>query len=271
MFESLKEIFAENWAWRSQIKNLALMDVKKSIRGAALGWVWLFVKPAVYIAVFWVALAYGLRSGTANIGDGPYILWLAAGLIPWFYMQSAIHSGANVFSSYSYLVNRIRFPMAAVSTFYMLSQFIVNCMIMGLFILFALLMGWPLHIYMIQLPFLYLIMLVFWTMFSVMMSPPCAISKDFLQLWKACSTPIFWLSGIIFDPAKFDVYPTFAMILHFNPVTFFARTSRACFSEQYWVWEKPEILIPFVIVFFVTAFFAVLSYHKLKKEVSDAF
>ena len=53
----LIDIIRENWRWRRQVWNLAKIDLVKTYRGAALGKIWLFVKPAVYILVFWVALA----------------------------------------------------------------------------------------------------------------------------------------------------------------------------------------------------------------------
>ena len=64
MFATLKQVVGENWHWRRQVWNLAKIDLVKTYRGAALGKIWLFAKPAVYILVFWVALKFGLRSSS---------------------------------------------------------------------------------------------------------------------------------------------------------------------------------------------------------------
>ena len=47
MFATLKQVVGENWHWRRQVWNLAKIDLVKTYRGAALGQIWLFAKPAV--------------------------------------------------------------------------------------------------------------------------------------------------------------------------------------------------------------------------------
>ena len=266
VLETLKLIFQENWLWRRQVANLALMDIKKTCRGAVLGWAWLFVKPLMYIAVFWFALELGLRAGGGT--EYPYIVWLAAGLIPWFFMQEMINTGSNVYRRYPFLVNRIAFPLSAISSFYALSQFIIFLMLMViLFVLCAAVGAWP-GVHALQLIPVCLVMLAFWICFSILCSPLSAISKDFYNLLKALSTPLFWLSGIIFDVSALPI-PLFHTILSFNPVTFFAEAVRASVCENYWLWERPDVLLPFLAVFVVTAIGAVACYKKLRRDVAD--
>lgn len=264
---TLGEIVKENWQWRKQIFNLAKIDVRKTCRGAVLGWVWLFVKPLTYIAVFWFALDMGLRAG-AGMTSCPYILWLVAGLIPWFFMQDMINTGANVYKRYPFLVNRIHFPLSAISTFYALAEFFIYLMLMTLVVVVCLVSGTELTIYALQLIPLSALMLVFWICFSVMVSPLSAISKDFNNLLKAFATPIFWVSGIIFDVSGLPI-PWLSQVLAFNPVTFFAMSSRAALCDQYWIWEKPEMLAPFALVFLATILVMLWSYRKLRKDVAD--
>ena len=71
MFATLKQVVGENWHWRRQVWNLAKIDLVKTYRGAALGKIWLFAKPAVYILVFWVALKFGLRS-SSDVNGKPF-------------------------------------------------------------------------------------------------------------------------------------------------------------------------------------------------------
>ena len=267
MFDALRDIFRENWQWRRQIVNLAVFDIKKTCRGAVLGWVWLFVKPLTYIAVFWFALELGLKAGGSG-GDYPYIVWLSAGLIPWFFMQDMINTGSNVYKRYPFLVNRIHFPLSAISAFYSLSQFIIFLMLMALLLVVCLATGVSFNAYTLQLIPIALMMLVFFTCFSVLTSPLSAISKDFSNLLKAFSTPLFWISGIIFDVSMLP-FTWLHTILAFNPVTFFATATRAALVEGWWIWEKPEMLVPFLVVFAVTALLAIRCYDKLRKDVAD--
>lgn len=267
MLGTLGEILKENWQWRKQIFNLAKIDMRKTCRGAALGWIWLFVKPLTYIAVFWFALGVGLRAGSET-AEYPYILWLVAGLVPWFFMQSMINTGANVYKRYPFLVNRIHFPLSAISTFYALAEFFVYAMLMVLVLCACVASGVELTTYALQLIPIALSMLLFWICFSVMVSPLSAISKDFSNLLKALATPIFWISGIIFDVFSLPL-PWLSQVLAFNPVTFFATASRAALCDKYWIWERPEMILPFLVVFLMTSLAMLWSYKKLRKDVAD--
>lgn len=267
MLSTLGEIFKENWQWRKQIFKLAKIDMRKTCRGAVLGWVWLFAKPLTYIAVFWFALSLGLRAGS-EMTEYPYILWLVAGLVPWFFMQNMINTGANVYKRYPFLVNRIYFPLSAISTFYALAEFFVYAMLMALVLCACFVGGIELTAYALQLAPIALLMLVFWICFSVMVSPLSAISKDFNNLLKALATPIFWVSGIIFDVFSLPL-PWLSRVLAFNPVTFFATASRAALCDKYWIWERPELFAPFLIVFLATVLAMLWSYKKLRKDVAD--
>ncbi|HJF65447.1 MAG TPA: ABC transporter permease [Slackia equolifaciens] len=268
MLATLREIFQENWEWRRQILNLAVIDLHKTVRGAVLGWAWLFVKPLTYIAVFWFALDLGLRAGDSTGGDYPYILWLSAGLIPWFFMQSMLGTGANVYRRYPFLVNRIHFPLSAISNFYALAEFIIFlCLMAGLLVL-CLIAGVHLTIYALQLPLIWVLMYFFWVCFSVMVSPLSALSKDFSNLLKALSTPLFWISGIIYNVASMNI-PLIHQIMAFNPITFFCTAQRAALCDHFWIWDKPGIFVPFLLVFALTAVAALRNYHKLRKDVAD--
>lgn len=59
----LGNILKEHKTYRQQIFKLAKADLVKTYRGAALGWSWAIIKPAVTIFVYWFAFEIGLRAG----------------------------------------------------------------------------------------------------------------------------------------------------------------------------------------------------------------
>ena len=61
--KSLIEILKDHIAYKQQIFKLAKADLVKTYRGAALGWSWAIIKPAVTIFVYWFAFEIGLRAG----------------------------------------------------------------------------------------------------------------------------------------------------------------------------------------------------------------
>jgi len=252
----------------SRIFYLAFAEIAKTCRGAVLGWAWLFIKPLVYILVLWFALAMGLRAGSAD-SSCPYIVWLSTGLIAWFFMSDMLSGGSNVYKRYSYLVNRIKFPMLGINAFFTLSKLIIYVASMIILLVICVFARVPLSIHLIQLPFIALVMYVFWFLWSVITAPLCSLSKDFFNLIKTLVTPLFWISGIIYD-VSFVPIPAIQSILSFNPVTFFAQATRAAVCNGTWIWEDPFALGAFGIVFVLTALVAVYAHKRFRTVVADA-
>ena len=128
--------------------------------------------------------------------------------------------------------------------------------------------GQPLDLYLLQLPVAMVLMFVFFDMFSLMTSLLSAISKDFMNLLKTLSTPLFWLSGIIFNVFNLGI-PAIELILMFNPITFIVTMYRCAVYDKMWIWDKPEAIIGFVIVFVVTAIATAIIYRRTHEEVAD--
>ena len=57
------EIIKDHITYVQQIFKLAKADLIKTYRGAALGWAWAIIKPAVTIFVYWFTFEIGLRAG----------------------------------------------------------------------------------------------------------------------------------------------------------------------------------------------------------------
>lgn len=266
MFRGLKRIIGENWVWRRQAWSLAVMDLVKSYRGAALGWIWLLVKPAVYIAVFWFAIDVGMRSGS-SVNDYSFIYWLAAGIFPWFFIKDMLEDGSDVLHRYSFLVNRLRFPISVISTFFAISKMLVCIGTLVVMAAVALIAGYSPTIYWLQIPLVLVITLVFWIGWSVAVAPLCAISQDFANLVKTFSMPFFWVSGVLF---QLDNMPQWMQtIMRFNPVTWCVESIRDCFVYNQWIWDQRDDLGAFAIVFVLMWMFAGLSFGRLSKEVPD--
>lgn len=265
---TLSEILKEQWEWRNQILSLGLFDLKKISAGAVLGPLWFFAKPAVYILVFWFALEVGLRSADQTGSDVPYILWLMGGLIPWFYIQEILGTGINIFKRYSYLVTKIKFPLAGIPTIFSISTFVIQLGLVAALLVVYFLCGQPLDLYLLQLPVALVLMFVFFNMFSLVTSLLSAISKDFMNLMKTLSTPLFWLSGIIFNVYNLQL-PLVELVLMLNPITFIVTMYRCAVYDKMWIWDKPEAIVGFVVVFAITLVVTLVIYRRTHEEVAD--
>ena len=268
LLSTLKTICKDNWEWRKQINHLALFELKKRSRGAVLSWAWFLIKPAMYLFCFWFALDVGLRVGSNTAGKPPYFLWLCAGNIPWFFMSDMINTGIDVMHRYPYLVNKIKFPLSGISTIYTSATMLVQFMLQGALFIIYFLSGMHLDLYLLQVPLLLVLMWLYWNIFSILFSQLSAISKDIKNLMQAFSTPIFWLSGVIFNVRAIHI-GWIQRILDFNPVTFFVTSFRCALYDKMWFWENTHLCIGFAIVFVLTLILGLFVYKKLNEEVAD--
>ena len=268
MLRTFATILGDNWSWRRQIIKLARFELSKQTRGALLGPAWLIIKPGIYLTCFWFALEIGLRASRITGGDAPFILWLMSGILPWFFMARMISSGSDAFAKHRYLVQKIKFPLSCISTFYVTSVFIIQLVLQFIIFIAYFICGQPLDIHLIQIPFLLLVFFVFWNCVSLAFSHLSAYSRDFAQLMKSISTPLFWLSGAIFNVHAISNQAIRTALL-FNPITFFIDAFRGAYYYRTWVWEDPLSLGCFCFVFVVTLLFCLIVYKRLHKGVPD--
>lgn len=265
--KDLVKILKEHIEYRQQIAKLAKADLIKTYRGAALGWSWAIIKPAVTIFVYWFAFAIGLKSG-GNVYGYPFFLWLIAGLIPWFYINDMLTAGTDCIRKYSYLVTKMKFPVSTIPTFVSLSKLSVSIILICIMIIIFWILGFAPDVYYLQIIFYLFLSFAFWTVWALFSSLLAAISKDFANLVKSFVTAVFWLSGIIWDPEQVTVI-WLKKVLRLNPVTYLIAGFRNCFINKIWFWEQPRRLLYFVIAFVIMLILALWAYKKVRKEIPD--
>ena len=278
MFYTIRELFTQFFAYRKQIGHLAVTDLRKSTRGSALGGLWLFIKPAMYIFCFWFALYLGIKGAHAEgLSGGQYMLWLSAGIIPWFFLQKMLTRGSDLFHVYPYLVNKLRFPIVLIPVFCELSEMILHLMLLACLIVGYFIGGGALDIYAVQLPLLVIIMYAFSLGWALLASSLSAFSKDVKNLANALSTPIFWLSGILFDiySGSLAELPIIQTVALFNPVTFLATCYRKVFTVsgpdtvKTWIWSDPVFFGCGIGVILVTIIAGFIVFSKVHKDIPD--
>lgn len=186
----LGNIIKDHVTYKQQIFKLAKADLVKTYRGAALGWAWAIIKPAVTIFVYWFSFEIGLRAGK-DVNGFPFFLWLISGVIPWFYMSDMLTAGTDTIRKYSYLVTKMKFPVSTIPTFVSISKFIVHLILMAIMIVIFICMGYPPTVYILQLPIYMILMFIFFTIWSLFASLLSSMSKDFGNLVKSMVTAVF--------------------------------------------------------------------------------
>jgi len=265
--KNLITILKEHIEYRQQIFKLAKADLVKTYRGAALGWSWAIIKPAVTIFVYWFAFSIGIRAG-GDVSGYPFFLWLIAGMIPWFYINDMLTAGTDSIRKYSYLVTKMKFPVSTIPTFVSLSKLSINIILIAIMIGIFWLFGYAPSIYYLQIVFYLGLTFIIWTIWALFSSLLAAISKDFSNLVKSFVTAVFWLSGVIWNAETITI-PWLKKALMLNPVTYLVNGFRNCFINKIWFWEQPKRLLYFGIITLILLACALWAYRKVRKEIPD--
>ena len=78
---------------RKLIARLSVNDFKTKFAGSYLGIVWAFVQPLIMVLVYWFVFEKGLKPVPVKNAAGtemPFLLWMIAGLVPWFFFNDAL-------------------------------------------------------------------------------------------------------------------------------------------------------------------------------------
>lgn len=120
---------------RRLVAKLAKNDFKTRYAGSYLGIVWAFIQPVITILVYWFVFSVGFRSGTGDLGV-PFVLYLVAGIVPWFFFQDALMGGTNSLLEYNYLVKKVVFNISVLPVVKIISAMFVH----AFFVLFTIIL-----------------------------------------------------------------------------------------------------------------------------------
>ena len=123
------QIFKEHKGFGKQIMLLAVNDLKKTYKGAAIGPLWAVIKPAFTLFVYWFAFTIGLKTGNTEAYHGleySKFIFLLVGFVPWFFMNDSITLGAKSIRMNRQFVTKVSFPVSTIMTFTAVARLFVH-------------------------------------------------------------------------------------------------------------------------------------------------
>lgn len=250
---------------RRLLISLAKNDIKVRYLGSYLGIMWAFIQPLFTICIMWFVFSVGFK--TVPVSGVPFILWLIAGMIPWFFISDVMISSANSIIENSYLVKKIVFRVALLPLIKIISALFIHLFfIIFLLVIFSLYGYYP-SWYSLQLVYYLFAAVCILIGFSFITSAFTVFMRDFGQFigvlvqFLFWATPIFWSLKMI--PAKYQIY------FYLNPVIYITEGYRETLIYKEWFWQHP---IRFIYFWSVTIGLFVIGgilFRKLKPHFAD--
>jgi teichoic acid transport system permease protein len=258
-----KDLFASGGIVRS----LALNDFRARYSGSYFGVAWGFVQPIVTILVYWFVFSVGLKA-SRPAGEAPFILWMTAGIVPWFFFSEAVSAATNCMQEYGYLVKKVVFRYSVLPTVKVISALIVHAFfILLLAVMFALYGYYP-TVYFVQIPYYVLCACVLSLAVSVITSTVNVFFKDTKQIVAIALQLGFWATPIVWDISIIDI-PAVSTVLRLNPVFYVVQGFRNVFVNHAWFFEQPLYTLYFWGVTLLLLWTGIRLFWRLKPHFSD--
>lgn len=253
---------------RALIWKLAKNDFKTKYAGSYLGIIWAFIQPVVTVCVYWFVFDV-VRPGAQR--SVPFVLWLIAGLVPWFFFQEALVQSTDCLIEYSYLVKKVVFKISILPIVRIIATLFVHLF----FVLFTVLLFagygfWP-DLYDLQI--IYYSMCAFLLVLALSYTT-CAVVVFFRDLKQIIVIGLqigVWMTPIMWNFQDMGVASDslIAKILKLNPMFYIVNGYRDAFIDKVWFWERQGQTLYFwcftVIVFLLGA----RLFKKLKVHFAD--
>lgn len=259
----LKNIYKE----KNVIFALAKDDFKLRFAGAGLGAVWGFISPFVSILLYWFVFQVGLKNGSISNGM-PYVLWLVAGIVPWFYFSESWTTTTNCMYEYGFIVKKVLFKVELLPVVKILSTLIVHVFLIDLcFLLFAT-YGYKVNIYNLQIVYYVVCEIALVYALSLITSSISVFIKDTLLFIGIITQILFWTIPIVWSPELLE--GTLVLrLLKLNPVYYLVNGFRDAMIERVWFWDRPAATLYFWAVTVVLFMIGINIYEKTNKYFAD--
>ena len=266
-YDKIAALPTELYQNRHLIWKLAKNDFKNRYAGSYMGAVWALVQPVVTIAMYYVVFDVIMGVGRPTSADVPYVLFLTAGLVPWFYFSEAIMSGTNSMLEYNYLVKKVVFKISILPIIKIIAATFIHIFFACVLLVIAACYGFY--------PSLYTMQLVYYSfcMFMLVLGmcyTTCAVMVFFRDLGQIIAialqigmwaTPILWDMGTIGPKGQF--------IVKLNPLVYIVNGYRSSIMDKVWFFEDFYYTIYFWIFTLVIFGMGALIFKRLKVHFAD--
>ena len=266
-YDKITVLPQELYQSRHLIWKLAKNDFKKRYAGSYLGAVWAMVQPVVTVAMYYVVFDVIMGTGKSMVPDKPYVLFLTAGLVPWFYFNEALNNGTNALLEYNYLVKKVVFKISVLPIIKIIAATFIHVFFAAILLVIAACYGYFPTIYTIQL--IYYSMCLFILVLG-MCYTTCAVMVFFKDIGQIISILLqigMWATPILWDIGSLS--PTAEMLVKINPLVYIVNGYRSAIFEERWFFEDFYSTMYFWIITVVIFGVGALVFKRLKVHFAD--
>ncbi|PAY14634.1 teichoic acids export ABC transporter permease subunit TagG [Bacillus sp. 7705b] len=232
------------------ILRLAAYETKSKYQMNYLGVLWQFLNPLIQMMAYWFVFGLGIRkSGPVETGAGevPFIIWMLAGLIPWFFISPTILDGSNSVFKRIKMVAKMNFPISSLPSVAIVSNLFSYAIMMLIYIIVLLVNGVYPSLHWLQYFYYFFCMMAFMFSFSLFNSTISVLIRDYQFLLQAVTRLLFYMLPVVWDiTARLgQTHPELVKILKLNPLFYIIKGFRDSILDGQWFFQDLKYTIYF--------------------------
>ena len=202
-----------------------------------------------------------------ELPDFPYLLWLIAGMCPWFFLNDAMNTSTNCLIEYGYIVKKMKFNIDIIPLIKIISAAFVHCFFIALVLIVYIIYGKVPTVYAFQMLYYSFGVFCFSVAFVHLTGPTNVFFRDMAQIVGIVMQYAMWVIPIMISESQ---YPAFMQpILKINPMYYIVEGYRDSLIRQIGFWEHPLQTVYFWGVVIILFILGRAVFNKMKPHFAD--
>lgn len=270
LYDKITQLPMELWQNRRLIWKLSKNDFKKRYAGSYMGAVWALVQPVITVVMYYIVFDKIMNSGGTGLRDSgavPFVLFLTAGLVPWFFFNEAWTNATNALREYDYLVKKIVFKISILPIIKTISATFIHAFFVLVLLIVAAVYGYYPSVYTLQIVYYSACLFVFVLALSYTTCAVAVLFKDITQIINIILQVGIWATPIMWN---LEAVPgVWQVIFKLNPLVYIVNGYRDAVYGKQWFFQDFFSMMYFFVSTAVLFGIGVLVFKRLKVHFAD--
>ena len=270
LYDKITQLPVELWQNRRLIWKLSKNDFKKRYAGSYMGAVWALVQPVITVVMYYIVFDKIMNSGGTGLRDSgtvPFVLFLTAGLVPWFFFNEAWTNATNALREYDYLVKKIVFKISILPIIKTISATFIHAFFVLVLLIVAAVYGYYPSVYTLQIVYYSACLFVFVLALSYTTCAVAVLFKDITQIINIILQVGIWATPIMWN---LEAVPgVWQVVFKLNPLVYIVNGYRDAVYGRQWFFQDFFAMMYFFVATAVLFGIGVLIFKRLKVHFAD--
>ncbi len=266
-YEKFTTLPVELYQNRRLIWKLAKNDFRKRYAGSYMGAVWAMAQPVVTVGMYYVVFDVIMKTGGRGSSGVPFVLFLTAGLVPWFFFSEALNNGTNAMLEYNYLVKKVVFKISVLPIIKIIAATFIHAFFVCVMLIVAAFYGYYPTVYTLQIFYYSACLFIFVLALCYSTCSIVVFFRDLSQIIGIALQIGMWATPILWDINSLDA--KWVILLKLNPMVYIVNGYRSAVYEREWFFSDFFSTLYFWIITVVLFGIGAAVFKRLKVHFAD--